>query len=147
MIGGDVRIHPGSDTQGRSVGPGEKARKFSSTGGKAPGYQLSPGNFKPVKRILAPDCAQNMRCFIVTNRRTASPELFLWVRTWRLSAWSRLVWLMHQRKMDEVRKLSVWYKLSILKHCLPKPKGTFPKTQAWAYNRYSRLHRSRLPKY
>ena len=29
----------------------------------------------------------------------------------------------------------------------PKPKGAFPKTQAWAYNRYSRLHRSRLPKY
>ena len=29
----------------------------------------------------------------------------------------------------------------------PKPKGAFPKTQAWAYNRYSPLHRSRLPKY
>ena len=29
----------------------------------------------------------------------------------------------------------------------PKPKGAFPKTQARAYNRYSRLHRSRLRKY
>ena len=29
-----------SETQGRSVGPGEKVRqKFSSTGGKAPGYR------------------------------------------------------------------------------------------------------------
>ena len=35
-----------SESQGRSVGPGEKAlRKFSSTGGKAPGYQLSQDHF------------------------------------------------------------------------------------------------------
>ena len=29
----------------------------------------------------------------------------------------------------------------------PKTKDAFPKIQAWAYNRYSRLHRSRLGKY
>ena len=29
----------------------------------------------------------------------------------------------------------------------PKTKDAFPKIQAWAYNRYSRLHRSRLRKY
>ena len=34
-----------SETQGLLVGPREKARrKFSSTGGKAPGYRLSPDN-------------------------------------------------------------------------------------------------------
>ena len=34
---------PSSETQGQSVGPGEKARrKFSSTGGRTPGYRLSP---------------------------------------------------------------------------------------------------------
>ena len=33
---------PSSETQGRSVGPGEKARRnILSTGGKAPGYRLS----------------------------------------------------------------------------------------------------------
>ena len=66
-----------SETQGRSVGPGEKARqKFSSKGGKAPGYRLSPDHFQTVKRMLAPDWAQKMLCIIVPNRRTASPEFF-----------------------------------------------------------------------
>ena len=55
---------------------GEKARrKFSSTGGKAPGYRLSPDHFQTVERMLAPDWAQKMLCF-VPNRRTASPEFF-----------------------------------------------------------------------
>ena len=67
-----------SETQGQSFGPGEKARrKFSSTGGKAPGYRLSPDHFQTVKRMLAPDWAQKMLCIIVPNRRTASPEFFL----------------------------------------------------------------------
>ena len=71
-----------SETQGWSVGPAEKARqKFSSTGGKAPGYRLSPDHFQTVKRMLAPDWAQKMLCIIVPNRRTVSPEFFSWVRT------------------------------------------------------------------
>ena len=54
---------PSTDTQGRSVGPEEKARpKFSSTGEKAPGYRLSPEHFQTVKRMLAPDWAQ--KCFV-----------------------------------------------------------------------------------
>ena len=66
-----------SETQGQSVGPGEKARrKFSSMGGRAPGYRLSPDHFQTVKRMLAPDWAQKMLCIIVPNRRTASPEFF-----------------------------------------------------------------------
>ena len=37
------KANASSETQGRSVGPGEKARqKFSSTGGKVFGYRLSP---------------------------------------------------------------------------------------------------------
>ena len=74
-----------SETQGRSVGPGEKAQqKFSSTGGKTPGYRLSPDHFQTVKRMLVPDWAQKMLCIIVPNRRTASPQFFSWVRTRRL---------------------------------------------------------------
>ena len=66
-----------SETQGQSVGPGEKAGgKFSSTGGRAPGYLLSPDLFQTVKRILAPGWAQKMLCIIVPNRRTISPESF-----------------------------------------------------------------------
>ena len=77
---------------------GEKARrKFSSTGGKAPGYRLSPDHFQTVKRMLVPDWAQKMLCIIVPNRQTASPEFFSWVRTWPLLTRSQLVWLMHQR--------------------------------------------------
>ena len=64
-----------SETQGQSVGPAEKAlRKFSSTGGRAPGYRLSQDHFQTVRRMLAPDWAQKMLCIIVPNRRTASPE-------------------------------------------------------------------------
>ena len=74
-----------SETQGQSVGPGEKARrKFSSMGGRAPGYRLSPDHFQTAKRMLVPDWAQKMLCIIVPNRRTASPEFFSWVRTRRL---------------------------------------------------------------
>ena len=71
--------------QGQWVGPGEKARrKFSNTGGRAPGYRLSQDHFQTVKRMLAPDWAQKMLCIIVTNRQTVSPEFFSWVRTRRL---------------------------------------------------------------
>ena len=70
------------ETQEQSVGPGEKARrKFSSTGGRAPGYRLSPDHFQTVKWVLAPYWAQKMLCIIVPNRRTVSSEFFSWVRT------------------------------------------------------------------
>ena len=66
-----------SETQGRSVGSGEKAgRKFSSTGERAPGYRLSSNYFQKFKRMPAPDWAQKMLCIIVPNRRTVSPEFF-----------------------------------------------------------------------
>ena len=66
-----------SETQGQSVGSGEKAgRKFSSTGERAPGYRLSPNYFQKFKRMPAPDWAQKMLCIIVPNRRTVSPEFY-----------------------------------------------------------------------
>ena len=64
---------------------GERARrKFSSTGERAPGYQLSQSYFQNFKRMPAPGWAQKVLCIIVPNRRTASPE-FSWVRTRLLS--------------------------------------------------------------
>ena len=135
-----------SETQGQSVWSGERVgRKFSSTGERAPGYRLSPSYFQKFQRMLAPDWAQKMLCIIMPNRQTVSPEFFSWVRTRRLLSLSRLVWLMHQR-MHAVRKLSVWYKIPIWfqNTVCPKTKDTFPKIQAWAYNRYSHLHLSLL---
>ena len=65
-----------SETQRQSVWSGEKTqRKFSSTGGRAPGYRVSTGHFQTVKRMLACDCV---------NRRTASSEFFTCVRTRQL---------------------------------------------------------------
>ena len=49
--------------------------------GKAPGYRLSPDHFQTVNRMIAPDWAQKMLCIIVPNRRTASPEKFISVRS------------------------------------------------------------------
>ena len=80
-----ARFFLSSKTQGQSVGSGKKAgRKFSSKGGRAPGYRLSPNYFQKFKRMPAPDWAQKMLCIIVPNRRTVSPEFFSWVRTRRL---------------------------------------------------------------
>ena len=74
-----------SETQGPSVGSGEKAgRKFSSTGERAPGYQLLPNYFQKLKRLVASGWAHKMLCITVPNRRTASPEFFSWVRTRQL---------------------------------------------------------------
>ena len=74
-----------SETQGQSVGSGEKAgRKFSSTGKRAPGYRLSPNYFQKFKRMPPPDWAQKMIFIIVPNWRTVSPEFFSRVRTRRL---------------------------------------------------------------
>ena len=49
-------------------------------------------------------------------------------------------------EMHAVRKLSVWYKIPnwFQNTVCPKTKYAFPKIQAWAYNRYSPLHGSRL---
>ena len=50
------------------------------------------------------------------------------------------------KEMHAVRKLSVWYKIPFWfqNTVYLKTKDAFPKAQAWAYKRYSRLHRSHL---
>ena len=50
-----------SETQGQSVGSGEKAgRKFSSTEERDPGYRLSPNYFEKFKQVPVPDWAQKI---------------------------------------------------------------------------------------
>ena len=97
------QLFPSSQTQGHSVGSGEKAgRKFSSTGKRAPGYRLTPNYFQNFKRMPAPDWAQKMLCIIVPNRRTVSPEFFSWARTRRLLPGSFI-------KLGRTRKTSIFY--------------------------------------
>ena len=84
------------------VGSRKGGRKFSSKGGRAPGYRLSPNYFQKFKPMPAPDWAQKMLCIIVPNGRTVSPEFFSWVLfvssyTTAILFRSRLVWHMHQR--------------------------------------------------
>ena len=106
-----------SETQGQSVGQGEKARrKFSSRGGRAPGYRLSPDHFETIKRIQAPDRAQKMLCIIVPNRRTVSFGEFVHDGYWFDHGLSGSC----TKEMQAVRKLLVWYKLSISKYCQPE---------------------------
>ena len=68
---------PSSETQGQSVGSGEKVgRKLSNTGERANGYRLSSNYFQKFKLMPVPDWAQKMLCIIVRNRRIVSPEFF-----------------------------------------------------------------------
>ena len=72
-----TRSRSSSETQGQSVGSGERAgRTFSSTGERAPGHRFSLSYFQKFKRMPAPDWAQKMLCIMVPNRRTVSPEFF-----------------------------------------------------------------------
>ena len=73
-----------SDTQGQSVGSGEKAgRKFSSTGERAPGYQLSPNYFQKFKHMSPPDWTRNT-CFVLLCPIGEQFVLSSWVPTRRL---------------------------------------------------------------
>ena len=40
-------------------------RKFSRTGGRTPGYQVSPDHFQTALRIPAPDWAEKIPCIIL----------------------------------------------------------------------------------
>ena len=43
-------------------------RKFSRTGGRTPGYQVSPDHFQTASRIAAPDWAEKIPCIILPNQ-------------------------------------------------------------------------------
>ena len=118
-----------SETQGQSVGSGERARrKFLSTGERAPGYRLPPSYFQKFKRIPTPDWAQKRLCMFVPYRQTVSPEFFSSVRTRRLLFRPRLVWLMHQRNERSQETFSLIQNPHLIsKHCLPENQRRFTK--------------------
>ena len=73
------------ETQGQSVGSGEKAgRKFLSTDKRAPGtnsHQTISKNSSGCWLLIG---HKKMLCIIVPNQWTVSPEFFSWVRTQQL---------------------------------------------------------------
>ena len=122
---------------------GEKAgRKFS----RAPGYQISPNYFQKFKQMPAAAWAQKMLCIILCP----IGEQFL------LSSFRELVhdgycldhglFGLRTKEMHAVRKRSVSYKIPIWfqNTVCQNTKDAFPKIQAWTYNRYSPLNRSRF---
>ena len=120
------------ETQGQSVRSGERARrKFSSTGKRAPGFQLSQNCFQKFKRMPAPDWAQKMLCIIVPNRRFS---WVLFVSLYTTAIVSITDCLAHAPKTCTQ---SGYFQFDI-------KSPSFSKKQAWAYNRYSCLHRSHL---
>ena len=107
-----------SESQGQSVGSGEKARrKFLSKGGGAPRYLLSPDHFQKFKRMPAPDWAQKMLCIIVPNRRAHLLSSF---RVFVHDSYCLDHGLSGSctKEMHAVRKLSVWYKIPIWSNSL-----------------------------
>ena len=127
-----------SETQGQLVGSGENARrKFSSKGGRAPGYRLSPDHFQKFEQMPGPDWAQKMLYIIVPNRRAHLLSSF---RVFVHDSYCLDHGLSGSctKEMHAVRKLSVWYKIPIWfqNTVCPKTKDAFPKIQASANNRY-----------
>ena len=67
-----------SETQGQSVGLGEKAGRSFQLRAKEPlgTYSILTELFPKIQAMPSPDWAQKMLCIIVPNRRTVSPEFF-----------------------------------------------------------------------
>ena len=63
--------------RGSQSGAGEMARrKFSRTGGRTPGYQVSPDHFQTALRIPAPDWAEKIPCIILPNQEPVFAKPF-----------------------------------------------------------------------
>ena len=109
-----------SETQGRSLGPEEKAqRKFSSTGGRGPGCRLSPAISKRSSECWL--LIGHKKCFVLLcpigeQHLLSSFREFVRDGYWPDHGLSGLC----TKEMHAIRKLSVWYKLSISKYCLPE---------------------------
>ena len=51
-------------------------RKFSRTGGRTPGYQVSPDHFQTALRIPAPDWEEKIPCIILPNQELVFAKPF-----------------------------------------------------------------------
>ena len=133
---------PSVCTQGRSVGPGEEARrKFSSTGGKR---NLGTDSHPTISE-------RSSECWLLIGQKNAlyccaqSANSISWVRT-RLD--SITACLAHApKKCTQSGNFQFHINSSFQNTVYPKIKDAFPKNKPeLTGNRYSRLHRSRLRK-
>ena len=83
---------------------GEMARRnFSRTGGRTPGYQVSPDHFQTALRIPAPDWAEKIPCIILPNRRPATLESLSCVLHGDCCP-ATFIWLVHQNNARRAGK-------------------------------------------
>ena len=129
---------------------GEKARrKFSSTGGKAPELPTLTGPF-PNDQANVGSWLGTKNAFYYCAQSANSISWVLFVNSYTTAVDSITACRAHTPKKCTQSGNFQFDKNSpesFQNTFYPKTKDTFPKIQAWAYNRYSRLHRSRLREY
>ena len=139
----DVQIsdHPRRPRGGQSGREKRSDESFRAQAEKPLGTDSRPDHFQTVKRILPPDWAQKMLCARPIGEQHLLSSFFEFVHDG--------YWLDHDlsdsctKEMHAVRKRLGWYKLSILKNCLPENWRRFSKNTSLSL----RLHRSHLSKY
>ena len=127
---------------------GEKARrKFSSTGGKAPGLPTLTGPF-PNDKANVGSWLGTKNALYYCAQSANSIFWVLFVSSYTTAIDSITACLAHApKKCPQSGNFQFDVNSPFQNTVYPKTKGAFPKIQAWAYNRYSRFHRSRLRKY
>ena len=137
---------PSSETQGQSVGSGEKAARKFSLRAKEPlgtdSHLTISKNSSGCRLLIGHKKCFVLLCPIGEHISMSSFRVFVHDGYCLDHGLSSLC----TKEMHAVRKLSVWYRFPIWfqNTVCPKTKDAFPKIQASAYNRYSRLHRPRL---
>ena len=105
--------HPRRPRDSQSEAGEMARRKFSRTGGRTPGYQVSPDHFQTASRIPDPDWAEKIPCIILPNRRAATLESLSCVLTRRLLSCHTC--LVRSPRLCVRGKLSFWLSLPEMK--------------------------------
>ena len=136
-----------SETQGRSVGPREKARRKFQVWAEKP---LGTDSHRTISK-------RSSECWLLIGHKNAlyycaqsanSISWVLFVSSYTTAIDSITACLAHApKKCTQSGNFQFDINSPFQNTVYPKTKDAFPKTQSWAYNRYSRLHQSRLRKY
>ena len=127
-----THLKSSSEIQGQSVGSGEKAgRKFSSRA-KEP---LGTDSHRAISK-------KSSGCWLLIGHKKCFVLLCPIGEQFLMSSFRQFV---HDGYcFDHGLSGSFQFDIKSPSDVCPKTKDAFPKIQAWAYNRYSRLHRSCL---
>ena len=146
MFSPDAALPPSSETQGQSVGSGKRRDESFQVGAKEP---LGTHSHRTISKH------SNWRRLLIGHKKwfvllcpIGEQSLLSSFREFVHDYYCRDHGLSGSciKEMHAVRKLSVWCKIPIWfrNTVCPKTKDALPNIQVWAYQRYSRLHRSRL---